>query len=144
MNSKQLRSLNLQQLCQTLMSKKIQSVVITFDGSGDSGQIESVTAFNTEDEESDVQFEDITFKQFTNDKDFEETRAVEFLEDLAYDALETCYDGWEINDGSYGEIIFDVSTANTLIKFNERITDVRSSEKYIDTDGDVIEDDNEE
>ena len=35
--------------------------------------------------------------------------------------------GWEINDGSYGEITVEISNGEITVQHNERITDVESS-----------------
>lgn len=35
--------------------------------------------------------------------------------------------GWEINDGSYGEVTLDVETRKITVEHNERYTDVNSS-----------------
>lgn len=36
--------------------------------------------------------------------------------------------GWEIDDGSYGDVNVDVATRQITVNHNERFTDVRSSE----------------
>lgn len=40
-------------------------------------------------------------------------------------------DGWEIDEGSYGEITVDTMTTDITVEHNERYTDIRSStERY--------------
>ena len=44
------------------------------------------------------------------------------IETLVYDLLETHHGGWEINDGAYGEFVFDVEAQSINLDFNERYT----------------------
>ena len=51
----------------------------------------------------------------------------EALENLCYDLLEDKYGGWEINEGSYGEFVFNVADRTIELTFNGRFTDVDTS-----------------
>jgi hypothetical protein len=44
------------------------------------------------------------------------------IESVCYDVLKSACDGWEINDGSYGEFTFDVEKRKVTLDFNERIS----------------------
>jgi hypothetical protein len=44
----------------------------------------------------------------------------EAIETLVYETLSQNQDGWENNDGSYGEFTFDVAERTIMLDFNER------------------------
>src|SRR3546814_5804287 len=87
----------------------ITSVVVSFDGYGDSGQIEGIEARNADGEVALPQIDvEIAVARYDED-DFERCcqpleRAIE---ELAYDALSDLHGGWENNAGAYGEFGFD-------------------------------------
>jgi hypothetical protein len=43
------------------------------------------------------------------------------IEKLTHDLLEQTYDGWENNQGAYGDFLFDVFERTITLNFNERI-----------------------
>ena len=47
------------------------------------------------------------------------------IEEFVYDRLP---DGWEINDGSYGTVVFDLTQGNISFEHNQRYTDVTTEE----------------
>jgi hypothetical protein len=49
------------------------------------------------------------------------------IEHLCYELLEHKYDGWEINEGAYGEFVFDAADREIALTFNYRISDVETS-----------------
>ena len=51
----------------------------------------------------------------------------EAIETLVYDFLRQVHSGWEINDGAYGDFIFDVAERTIKLDYNERYT---SSENF--------------
>ncbi len=71
------------QLTAMFKKNKIDHAVVEYDGSGDSGNIETVTFYNKKDEEMDVA----------------DPAVQEAVENYIYDALPG---GWEINEGSFG------------------------------------------
>ena len=104
--------LNKAALFGALAAAGIHSVVVIFDGYGDSGQIESVTAYGPEDAE--VELPDATIEMqevvFDGPSIASETRSLrEVVEIMSYDFLEATHDGWENDDGAYGEFTFDVA-----------------------------------
>ena len=106
-----------------LAAAAITSVVVTFDGSGDSGQIESVEA-RTRDAQAELPTTDVTIGSPLWDGSGVETRTLplrEAIEQLAYDLLEDTHDGWEINEGAFGEFTFDVAEGSIRLDYNERI-----------------------
>ena len=47
---------------------------------------------------------------------------------LAYDFLEEVHDGWENEDGAYGEFVFDVGERTIRLEYNERVMTTSYSE----------------
>jgi hypothetical protein len=132
---------NAKLLFDTLQESRVASIVVTFDGCGDSGQIDEVT------------YEDHRGKELSEPKlvvkgsftgkshewDDEKKKFVEvgggegkvrdIVEQVCYDKLEASHGGWEINGGSYGTFHFDVLNRKVNLEFNERIEEVNSSEE---------------
>lgn len=101
----------------------ISSVLVTFDGSGDSGQIESVAAV-IGDAAAELPAVDVEISSPLWDGSGVETRTMplaEAIEQLAYDLLEDTHDRWEINQGAYGEFTFAVVEGVIRLDYNERI-----------------------
>lgn len=97
-----------------------KSLVITYAGSGDSGQIESLTVRDAHEEELNLGAATVTVLHsegiFGDDgfRDRTEPRTQplkEALESFVYDWLEDTQPGWEINDGSSGDCTIDVDDA---------------------------------
>ena len=112
-----------------LMAAGITHVTVTFDGAGDSGQIESIGAWSGE---TAVEFPEteIAYAALTWDDPEVEMRQlslVDVVEQLAYDFLSDTHGGWENNDGAWGEFCFDAAARCIHLEFNERFT---SSELY--------------
>ena len=100
----------------------ITSVVVTFDGSGDSGQIEGVDA-RIGDTATELPAINVEIASPLWDGADVETRTLplaEAIEQLAYDLLEDTHDGWENNDGAFGEFTFDVAEGVIRLDYNER------------------------
>ena len=117
---------NKRSLFEVLTTVGIDTVVVEFDGCGDSGQIEAVTAFNGANEEvalpsSPVEmrepvFEDLTVSVATHVPS-------EVIEAMAYDFLEQTHSGWEDGDGAFGQFTFAVADQSITLEFNERYVD---------------------
>jgi hypothetical protein len=104
----------------------IHTAVVTFDGCGDSGQIEAVTGFaadNTEISLPDehVEFRETAFADTTISMSVKTVR--EIIEDMVYDLLEETHAGWEDGDGAYGEFTFSVPDQTITLAYNERFID---------------------
>jgi len=108
---------NKQPLLAALRQLGAKSVVITYAGSGDSGQIESLTVHDSQEQELNLDAVMITVLQsegiFGDDGFREHTEPrtqplKDALESFVYDWLEDTQPGWEINDGSSGECTIDV------------------------------------
>lgn len=111
---------NKQPLLAALRQLGAKSVAITYAGSGDSGQIESLTVCDAQEQELNLDAATVTVLQsegiFGDDGFHERTEPRtqplnEALESFLYDWLEDTQPGWEINDGSSGECTIDVEDA---------------------------------
>lgn len=111
-----------------LAAAGIVTVVVTFDGYGDSGQIESVDA---RDSHGDVALPENLVEIATAPWDGsgalrQLVPVAEAIETLAYRFLEQTHCGWENNDGAYGEFTFDVAAQTITLDHNSRYTAVES------------------
>lgn len=109
-------------LFDALAEAGITSVEVTFDGYGDSGQIEDVTAkagdqvavlpaISIELAHADWGNPDVTrCTHPLNDA----------IEQLAYDFLRETHAGWENNEGAFGDFHFDVAERTIALNYNER------------------------
>lgn len=108
-----------------LASVGIASVIVLFDGYGDSGQIDSVDA-RTGDTTvvlpmTEIDFEDIGDGSTTTD--IRRVKLPDAVEALAYRLLYDTYPGCENNDGAFGELNFDVVARSITLDHNVRFTD---------------------
>ena len=101
----------------------ITSVVVTFDGVGDSGQIESIDA-RTGDAAAVLPICDTEIATPAWDGSELHCRTLplgEAIEQLAYAFLEETHGGWENNEGAFGEFTFDVPERTIRLDYNERV-----------------------
>jgi hypothetical protein len=114
---------------EALSAAGIDLVNVTFDGEGDSGQIENIVARKGEaqiplsDQTVIVQSASWDGKGVTT----QEQSLREAVERLCYDFLEQEYGGWENNDGAFGEFILDVVGKTVELEFNGRYSDVHTT-----------------
>ena len=131
-------------LFDTLAQTKVSSIEVSFEGCGDSGQIESVDYTDANGKGIDeaylnktivkgsattayMQYDEKT-KQLVDGKSKEGTIR-EIIEEICYDKLGASHGGWELNEGSYGTFFFDVAGRKVTLEYNERIEEVRTSEE---------------
>ena len=118
--------LNKSAVFNALAEAAIQTVVIEFDGCGDSGQLENITGLDAENAEIPLPEANIEIREVQSEGPsiLVVKRPVrDVLETLAYDFLEQTHDGWENGDGGHGEFTFDVATRSITLDYNERFTD---------------------
>lgn len=102
----------------------VTRVVVSFDGYGDSGQIENVEARAGEDPVT-MPGVAIEIAEAVWDQTEPKRASVSIsdaVESLAYDVLEKTHCGWENGDGAYGDVIFDVAEGAITLDYNERYT----------------------
>jgi len=112
-----------------LRQAHIEKVIVVFDGEGDSGQIESITAYKS-DSETPLPTTTVTLKAVDWNGDGQPDTALalpEAVERLCYDFLEQEHGGWENNDGAFGEFILDVTERTVSLDFNGRYTDIHTT-----------------
>ena len=131
-------------LFDTLAQTKVSSIEVSFEGCGDSGQIEAVDYTDANGKGIDeaylnktivkgsattayMQYDEKT-KQLVDGKSKEGTIR-EIIEEICYDKLGASHGGWELNEGSYGTFHFDVAGRKVTLEYNERIEEVRTSEE---------------
>jgi hypothetical protein len=121
----EVRPINKAALFDALAKAGVTRVVVSFDGSGDSGQIESIDAF-AGDNTVDLPAAQIELAYPADNRGGlnRTTHTVQdAIETLAYDMLEEEHDGWENNDGAFGEFTFDVKERSVTLGYNERFSD---------------------
>jgi hypothetical protein len=119
-----LRPENKAALFEALAPVGITTVLVEFNGYGDSGQIEDITAHAGPDvavklPECNV---DIAQVETASLEIVRQTMSVKAaIELLTYDFLEETYRGWEDNLGAYGDFLFDVAERTITLDYHERI-----------------------
>ena len=107
----ELQSQNQAALFDALAAAGITLIVVTFDGYGDSGQIENIEA-KAGDAVVAMPVGEVEIAEAIWDQP-EPSRSpvsiADATERLAYDLLERTHCGWENNDGAYGDFTFDVA-----------------------------------
>jgi hypothetical protein len=113
-----------------LASAGVVTVLVTFDGYGDSGQIELITATGPDGEmtlpDLAVSYAspgDLTSEDPVNRKQMLLSDAIETL---CYDLLRSTHAGWENNDGAFGDFTFDVAARTISLDHNDRYTAIES------------------
>ncbi|WP_274630855.1 DUF6878 family protein [Arvimicrobium flavum] len=125
------RRRNRDMLIAVLAEYGVATATIEFDGSGDEGQIESVTLYNDANEVVGMPAITVSFTETASATD-EPATTVETLdqalERFAYDALCDFHSGWQDNDGGYGTVTLCVAAKTATLDFNGRYT---ASDGYI-------------
>jgi hypothetical protein len=131
-------------LFDTLAKTKVSSIEVSFEGCGDSGQIEAVDYTDANGKGIDEAYlnktivkgsEKTSYHKWDEKKkemvltEAKEGNVREIIEEICYDKLGASHGGWEINEGSYGTFHFDVAARKVNLEFNERIEEVRTSEE---------------
>lgn len=103
----------------------IATVTVTFEGCGDTGQIESLDL--TGDREG-VELPPDTIELQRASWGMPDLAVVRLsahaaIETLVYDLLEETHAGWENNDGAYGTFRFDTAERTITLEYNERRTE---------------------
>ena len=109
-------------LFDALAAAGITTVLVNFDGCGDSGQVEMIEARTGDDDCAlravEVEIASANWGSTTIYRQFRPVRQA--IETLVYDVLSESHDGWENNDGACGEFTFDVAERTITLDYNER------------------------
>jgi hypothetical protein len=118
----ELRPANKTAVFDVLTAAGLTIVTVRFDGYGDSGQIEDIEAKAGDDvvdlPPGNVKIAAAVWGLAEPERTVMSVR--EAIERLAYDFLKETHDGWENNDGAYGDFIFDVAERTITLDYNER------------------------
>jgi hypothetical protein len=108
-------------LFDALATAGIVAVIVTFDGSGDSGQIENIKVQGQITDLPPTQIE-LAFANWGSPDIRRETLSLtDATEALVYELLRQTHEGWENNEGAYGEFTFDVAKRSIVLDYNARI-----------------------
>jgi hypothetical protein len=120
----ELFALNKTTLLNALSQAGVTPVTLSFDGYGDSGQIENIDVRAGEDDvtmpAATIEIAESVWGEAEPKRSSVSLAAA--VESLAYDVLERTHCGWENNDGAYGDIVFDVAEGVITLDYNERYT----------------------
>ena len=122
-----IRTRNKDVIFAALAEAGIQRVTIDYDGSGDSGQIENIEAWDSNDQSMPFPLEaKIQLVPDSPDHPFAEQNLEAAVETLAWDYLDI-HCGWENNDGAFGTFEFSVPDRTITLEHNERYTDYNTT-----------------
>ena len=119
-----------------LTAAGITKVTAEFDGCGDSGQIQGITAqvgvADAELPKTAVTIHEVTHLRSADPEkikdEVKQQPLAEAIEGLCYDYLEEHHGGWEINGGSFGQFELDVASRIVRLEFNQRSSEFDSEE----------------
>ncbi len=125
-----LRPANQTSIFDALALAGIITLVVNFDGYGDSGQIESITATGTDGEivlpEISIPYASPGSGDADDPINRQALPLAEAIETLCYDLLRSTHAGWENNDGAFGEFTFDMSARTISLDHNDRYTAIEA------------------
>jgi hypothetical protein len=111
-------------LFDALAAAGVTHVVVSFDGYGDSGQIENIEVkagdATVAMPQAEIEIASAVWDQAEPERSL--VSVADAIERLAYDFLEQTHSGWEDNDGAYGDFTFDVAERTIKLDYNERYT----------------------
>ena len=122
---KKLGQKNKAKIFAALAAAEIEFVLVTFDGGGDSGQIEDIAASR---QQQPVPLPDVKVRLLQAVWGNARPKAVkatlrDAIEALCYDFLEEDNGGWENNGCAFGEFRLDVAARTVRLEFNARYVD---------------------
>ena len=106
----------------------IHRVTVEYDGSDDSGQIESIEAWNAANEKIPLpSLRKVQLASENPDSPVDEIGLEAAVEQLVWDYLYDNHSGWENNDGAFGTFEFSVPDRTITLQHNDRYTDVNTT-----------------
>lgn len=108
----------------------ITGVEVTFDGYGDSGQIEGIAIIGLDGPTLEPPAGEVEMRQVLHDGSGVTSEIMDLpraIEHICYDLLSSHHSGWENNDGAYGDFVFDVGANAITYTHNSRYTEVDTS-----------------
>jgi len=116
-------------LFDALAAAGITTVIVNFDGYGDSGQVERIeaSADNVDCPLPAIDVE-VASAQWGSAAILRQPKPVcEAIETLVYDVLNQTQRGWENGDGACGDFTFDVAERSITLDYNERYMESHNS-----------------
>lgn len=113
----------LKDACPALAALGISSITWTYDGAGDSGDMEDTVIKGSGTEPKSIEDLKEAFKGF--DPETQEKLNWEKLEGCVWELIP---DGFENNEGGYGEVELTTGTSRIQVRHNQRIEDVEYEE----------------
>lgn len=104
----------------------VTMVTMDYNGSGDQGDIEDIEISGFENAPKTCEELDKALEGFPAETKAHERFCIEKLKDRAFELLPG---GFEINEGSYGQVIIDCEKNKVRLAHNERVMEVNSSEQ---------------
>jgi hypothetical protein len=104
----------------------ITTLTMSYNGEGDSGDIEDIEIQGAETAPKTGEALDEALKMFPEETNAYARFCVEELKDRAFEILPA---GFEINEGGYGQIVLDCENNKVRIEHNERIMEIRYDEQ---------------
>ena len=102
----------------------IHRVTIDYDGSGDSGQIENIEAWDAANEKIPLpSSRKVQLVSENPDRPVDEFALEAAVEQLAWNYLYDNYCGWENNDGAFGTFVLNIPGRTITLEHNKRYTD---------------------
>lgn len=112
----------------------VAHIAASFDGCGDSGQVDEINCSDASRQPTlnvpDLQTVMVSVRYKQQRYDTEQRKFMDFdmetisvsalIEELVYHFLELEWDGWEINEGSYGDVRFELATTKIVIDISQR------------------------
>lgn len=105
-----------------LKANNIKDVVVSYDGEGDSGQIQDYQATDTSGNPIDLARHGPLTQP--NDTPSQFSSLCNLIEEFCWDVLDAFHAGFENNDGGFGEFAFDVECGTVELSHNDRFVDV--------------------
>jgi hypothetical protein len=116
---------NREAIFDALVAIGAERIEITFDGYGDSGQIDNVAV--TGRSETLTGEMTVMCAPWTGPNEAHTCKLDEAVEAHCYALLEQEHTGWQDNDGAYGTFVFDVAARTVTLECHTRFTDVNTS-----------------
>jgi len=110
-------------LLKALSAHQIASVAITYDGEGDSGQIQDISAVNSKNEPVSLN-RPVKLAMYEGRPPTHYCCLREAIDDFAWIMLVEYHGGFENDDGGFGRIIVNVGKRSITLDHKDRVTDV--------------------
>lgn len=105
------------EMLNALRSLGIQTVIITYNGEGDDGQMEEITVDHAHTAALDV----AVAVDLCGDGEPLSRPLRDVLDDFGWQVLDLYHCGFEINDGGHGTITIDVANGKVTLDHNEHV-----------------------